>query len=94
MVISHCLCICSDLTWEAHVYGHKLSPTNDAISPLSSVPPKLDQQSLTSLLQLMDKCRVCPGNPEKHFLAMDDSRKGKFKAGDGIVTAQVAFQCV
>ena len=23
MVISHCLCICSDLTWEAHIHRHK-----------------------------------------------------------------------
>ena len=89
MVISHCLCISSDLTWEAHIHGHKLSSTTDANSPLSSVPHKLDHQSLTSLLQLMDKCRVCPGNPEQRFLAMADSRKGKFKAGDGSVTAQV-----
>ena len=55
-----------DLTWEAHIHGHKLSPTNDANSPLSSVPIKW----------------ITSGNPEKRFLAMADSRKGKFKAGN------------
>lgn len=89
MVISHCLCVSSDLRWEAHVHGHKLSPANDANSVLSSIPHKLNQQSLTSLLHLMDKCRVCPGNPEQRFLSMADSRKGIFKAGDGDITAQV-----
>ena len=58
-------------------------------SPVSSIPHKLDQKLLASLLQLMDKCTVCPGNPEKRFLEMADSRKGKFKIGDGSVTAQV-----
>lgn len=89
MVISHCLCISSDLTWIAHIHGHKLPTTNDVNSPVSSIPHKLDRKSLASLLQLMDKCTVCPGNPEKRFLEIADSRKGKFKTGNGSVTAQV-----
>lgn len=32
---------------------------------------------------------MCPGNPEKRFLEMADSCKGKFKTGDGSVTARV-----
>ena len=89
MGISHCLCISSDLTWTAHIHGHKLSTDKDINSPVSSIPCTLDQKSLASLLQLMDKCTVCPENPEKRFLEMADSRKGQFKDSHGRVTAQV-----
>ena len=89
MVVSHCLCINSDLTWIAHVHGHNVSVANTVDSPLSSIPCKLDPKSLTSLFQIMDKCTVCPGNPEQRFLEMADSRKGSFKASDGSITAQV-----
>ena len=38
MAISHCLCISSDLTWTAHIHGHKLSTDKDINSPVSSIP--------------------------------------------------------
>ena len=37
----------------------------------------------------MDKCTVCPGNPEKRFVEMADSQKGQFKDSHGRVTVQV-----
>ena len=81
MVISHCASVLTS-------HGKHTFMDINCRQPLMQIhlyPHKLDHQSH----QLMDKCRVCPGNPEQCFLTMADSRKGKFKAGDGSVTAQV-----
>ena len=33
---------------------------------------------MPQLISLLDRVSVCPGNPDSHFLAMADARKGKF----------------
>ena len=34
--------------------------------------------ALSSLIRQIDSLSVCPGNPESHFLALADARKGIF----------------
>ena len=47
LVVTCCLMINSDFTWQVHIHGHTITPT--ARSPLSSVPEKLSTVSATAL---------------------------------------------
>ena len=38
--------------------------------------------SLQSLVSLLDKCSVCPGHPDAHFILMAESKKGKLMSKD------------
>ena len=44
--------------------------------------------SLNLLLAWLDKCTVCPGHPDEHFVKMLESRGGKITSqhGDDIVS--------
>ena len=86
-VVTHSLKINSDLTWLAFVHGHrvdsKLSP------PLSTIPDKLDPEALNRLLSKLDTSTVCPGHPDKQFVEMVLSKKGKLPSRSGEVVASV-----
>ena len=49
LVVTCCVTINSDLTWQVHIHVHTITPT--ARSPLSSVPEKLSTVSATALLE-------------------------------------------
>ena len=51
VVVTCCLTINSDRTWQAHVHGQTVKPS--ARSPLSSVPEKLSTVSVAALLKLL-----------------------------------------
>lgn len=57
---------------------------------MSNIPTKLSLRSFQSLVLLLDKCNVCPGNPDKHLVEVGLSKKGKFLFRDEKkVTARV-----
>ena len=73
--VTHSLTINSDLSWMAFVHGHPVSSSRCV--PLSSIPDKLDHDSLKLLLSKLDSSRVCPGHPDHNFEEMFLSKKGK-----------------
>lgn len=81
LVITHCIMIESDLSWTVSVHCNQID--KDKCSVFSGSPKKLSSSSLQALVSLLDKCNVCPGNPDKHFIEMALSKKGKFFAKDG-----------
>lgn len=83
--VTRSLTINSDLSWKAFLYGHEVKCLSH--SPLNSIPNILGPDSLQQLVQFLDSCHLCPGNPDKHFLAMCDERKGKFFSVRNEVTA-------
>ena len=85
--ITHSLTISSNLTWKLSV--HDTEVTSTTCQSLSSVPAILSHNDLTSFLTLLDTLRICPGNPDNHFLEMADSRKGKFETQHGATSAVV-----
>ena len=34
-------------------------------------------------MAVLEKCSVCPGHPDKHFLEMAQCKKGELKSSDG-----------
>ena len=85
LVVTCCLTINSDLTWQVHIHGHTITPT--ARSPLSSVPEKLSTVSVTALLELLDTGRVCPGHPDEQYEDLAKEKKGRFLSPQGELVA-------
>ena len=83
--VTRSLIINSDLSWKVFSYGHEVKRLSH--SPLNSVPNILCPDSLQQLLQILDSCHLCPGNPDKHFLSLSDERKGKFFSVTNEITA-------
>ena len=54
---------------------------------LSTVPQRLNRQSLAHLLTVIDSSTVCPGNTDERFIEMAKSLKGKFLTKSGEVRA-------
>ena len=79
--ISHSLTINSNLSWTAFVYGNPVS--NSICVPLFSIPDKVDHDSLKLLLSKLDSSNVCPGNPDRNFVEMLVTKKGKIMSGNG-----------
>ena len=81
MLVTHSLTVNNDFTWTAFVHGnHVDSKTSQA---LATIPEKLDLNSLNALLTRLDRCTVCPGHPDKHFVDMAISMKGKLTSRHG-----------
>jgi len=83
--VTHCVTVAPDMTWTVHVHGRQLAPSPH--SPLSSLREKVSPSTLAGLVNLLDRACLCPGHPDKNFLDMANSRKGKFTSTDGKVTA-------
>lgn len=87
IVITHCLTVSEDLTWELYVHNRQVQPH---ICPaLQSVPQILTSDSLNKLLQLLDRLNVCCGQPDSHFISMVKAKKGKIISCDGKVAATI-----
>ena len=79
--VTHSLTIDSNLSWTAFVYGHPVSSSRCVI--LSTIPDKLDHDSLKLLLSKLDSSKVCPGHPDHNFVEMLLSKKGKIMSRNG-----------
>lgn len=86
-VVTHSLTINSDLTWLAFVHGHKVD--SKWLPPLSNIPDKLDSEAINGLLLKLDTTTVCPGHPDKQFVEMVLSKRGKLPSKSGAVAATI-----
>ncbi len=67
LVITHSVRIKEDLTWSLSVHGFPVDSLKCGL--LSDIPESMCQSSLVKLLNLLDKCNVCPGNPDSNIIA-------------------------
>lgn len=86
-VVIHSLTINSDLTWLAFVHGHKVD--SKRLPPLSTIPDKLDSETINGLLLKLDTTTVCPGHPDKQFVEMVLSKRDKLPSKSGAVAASI-----
>ena len=77
--VTQIMTINSDLPWTAFVYGHSVSSSRYV--PLSSIPDKLDHDSLNLLLSNLNSSQGCPGHPHHNF--MEILSKGKIMSRNG-----------
>ena len=87
-MITHCVRITEHLTWNLSIHGTQVDSLKCEL--LAEIPETLNQTSLGKLLELIDSCNVCPGNPDTGYVEMAVARKGQLisKKHD-IVTAIV-----
>ena len=86
-IVTHSLTISEDLSWTALVHGHQVNSTK--CTPLSDVPHQLNSESLKVLVAKLDSCWVCPGHPDKKFVEMVISKKGKLTSINKEVVATI-----
>ncbi len=80
LVIIHSVRIKEDLTWSLSVHGFLVDSLKCGL--LSDIPESMCQSSLVKLLNLLDKCNVCPGNPDSGFVEMAEAKKGQLMSKD------------
>ena len=73
LVISHCITVRNDMSWSLSVHGVLVDTSKCAV--LVNVPTKLSDLSLNMLVLLLDKSRICAGNPDEKFISMLQSKK-------------------
>ena len=66
--MTHTLLVNDDCTWKLFICGHEVKPITDG--PLNAVPVTLNQESFINLISIIDQCKVCPGNPDTHFIEL------------------------
>lgn len=67
--------------------GHEI--LRSASGVLSSISDYLTVSKLRDLITILDACEICPGNPDKSFVEMGKSRKGKFLTNSGELRAEL-----
>ena len=73
--VTKSITITEDLSWSVNVHGHKLNAGK--CKALWNVHDKITTKpALSTLIRQIDSLIVCPGNPDSHFLALADARKG------------------
>ena len=88
MKVTHSLSINSDGTWEIYVHGHQLSPSCTLV--LASVPSVLTtQQSVESLLKVLNEANICPGHPDTEWVEFVKSCRGQIFTGSGEKLADI-----
>ena len=91
LLVSHCITIAADLTWEAFAYGHKLDPCQ--CQPLHGITPHLNSASLQHLIHVLDTSTICAGHPDEKYVSMLKAKKGKrVIASDGCTRAYLDEQ--
>ena len=85
-LITHFIVVHSDLSWKVTIHNQQVPST---CSKLSRIPSKLIVESFKSLILLVDTCSVCPGHPDKHFVNLLESKKGKLLSKDGSKVASI-----
>lgn len=70
------------------VYGREVNQSTCA--SLHSYPSILEDEKATfNLLNYVSQLRVCPGQPDKHFVELLQKRKGCIKTQDGLTVASI-----
>lgn len=82
LVITFCVIVRNDLSWSLSVHGHQIDLEQQSNRFLSNVPMILSEESLQELLLLLDRCSVCPGNPDNQYILMVEAMKGKLMSLD------------
>ena len=83
VVISHCIEISSDLSWQVFVDGHKVDiPNCVALHAFDGA-----EITVEKLNERISSLNVCAGHPEKRFLDVCKSRKDQIKNHSGGVVA-------
>lgn len=86
IVISHCVEINSDHTWQLFVHGHKVDIPN--CMPLRAFDGTIvTADKLNEVLAKISTMNVCAGHPEKRFLEVCRSRKDQIQNHSGDVVA-------
>ena len=75
MSITKSLIVMRDRSWIVHV--------NDLLIPAScpaikDIPKNLSTESFINLLDRLQKCKICIGNPDNYLVSLCEERKGKF----------------
>lgn len=73
------------MSWKVYAHGKEASPPSCSI--LKNISERLDRTTLHRLLTLVDKSKVCVGNPDSNFISMLQSKKGVIKTADGTQSA-------
>ena len=85
LVVTHSIGIKNDLSWQLFVHGFLVNPVKCGL--LSDIPKKMCSKSLE---QLLDKCHICPGNPDNSYIEMVETKKGQLMSkGRQAVTAKI-----
>ena len=79
--VSICVTVYSDHSWSVSVNGAEFHHENSEI--LSSFPETIDVHTLELLIATLDKCIICPGNPDHKFVEMAEAKKGKLISRNG-----------
>ena len=51
-------------------------------SSLTNFPDKRTPAALNDLMAVLEKCSLCPGHPDKHFVEMAQCKKGELRSSD------------
>ena len=77
-----------DETWTLLVV-HSQQVNHPICTPLRSIPQLLPVESAIINFNKIDQLRVCPGQPDKHFVKLIQKRKRCIKTADGTLVASV-----
>ncbi len=86
-IITHSVRVNTDLSWEAFVHGKSVSSSKSQL--LAKFPDVLDIESFNSLITCLDLSTLCPGHPDKQFVEMLSTMKGKISSRHSNETVSV-----
>lgn len=82
LTISHSLIIHSDMKWTLHVHGKQV--LRSTCSALSFFGESLDMRAINELIQTLNTCSVCSGNPGSQFVKLcKESKDQIMRSQDG-----------
>lgn len=87
LVITHCLTVDDELNWSLFVYNHPVA--SDSCIALRSIPLKLTEDSLFTLINVVDQLNICAGHPEQRYITLLEAKKGILKASNGSAAAYI-----
>lgn len=85
LIVTHCLSVSSNMQWSISVHNHEVN--HSSCPALASVPHELTLQSFMHLLHLVERMKVCVGQPDEQFVTMAYSKNNIFKSQDGSIKA-------
>ena len=86
IIISHCVEINNDLSWQLFVHGHKVDiPNSMSLHTFDGAMSKVDK--FNQVIQKISTLNVCAGHPENRLLEVCKSRKGEIRNYSGDTVA-------
>ena len=73
------------MTW--CLFVHNVEIERNCCPLLAATPEKLSSDALNQLIVVIDKLRVCPGQPDAKFIEMCEAKKGVFNNTQGEAVA-------